>query len=75
MVFEIYPRTKDTGNTADVRIGFRVASVDAAIAALTRAGAQVLSSPEESSWGRRGVAKDPDGHSAEMTQPQETEGA
>jgi len=67
-VFEIYPRKSDTDGTTSVRLGFRVASLDAAIAALQEVGGQIVSAPQLSEWGRRAVVEDPDGHKIELTE-------
>ncbi|MES2462339.1 MAG: VOC family protein [Armatimonadota bacterium] len=67
-VFEIYPRKTETDSTASVRLGFRVASVESAIADLQAAGAVIVSPPKDSPWGRRAVVDDPDGHRVELTE-------
>jgi len=67
-VFEIYPRKDDTDSTSSTRIGFRVPSVDAAIAALQAIGVTVVSPPKDSPWGRRAVVDDFDGHRVEITE-------
>jgi lactoylglutathione lyase len=67
-VFEIYPRQGNADTTAGLRIGFRVQSVDATIAALIATGAHILSPARTSPWGRRAVVEDPDGHHVELTE-------
>ena len=42
-VFEIYPCTSEARSSAGVRFGFRVPSLEAALAALTEQGTKVLS--------------------------------
>lgn len=67
-VFEIYPRQKEGDDSTGTRIGFRVPSVDEAIAAMEKAGAKVVSLPKDSAWGRRAVIDDLDGHRVELTE-------
>ena len=69
VVFEIYPRKSDADSTAATRLGFRVKSVDDAVAALEELGAKVISPAKESPWGRRAVIDDLDGHRVELTEP------
>lgn len=68
MVFEIYPSPNPGDSSTGTRLGFRVSSVDAVFAALTETGAQIVSPPKDSPWGRRAVVADPDGHRVELTQ-------
>jgi predicted enzyme related to lactoylglutathione lyase len=68
MVFEIYPATAKYPSSAGTRIGFRIESVDQVIRLLSEIGAEVLSPPADSEWGRRSVVKDFDGHVVELTQ-------
>lgn len=68
-VFELYPLSTDTTPTKDTRIGFRVPSLDAAIAALGEFPGAIASSPKDSPWGRRAVVADPDGHRVELLEP------
>ena len=65
-VFELYPLTADGASTLGTRIGFRVPSVDAAIAALSDYSGAIISAPRDSEWGRRAVVADPDGHRVEL---------
>src|SRR3954464_15692382 len=60
--FELYPLTADGASTLGTRIGFRVPSVDAVIAALSDYSGAVISAPRDSEWGRRAVIADPNGH-------------
>jgi lactoylglutathione lyase len=65
-VFEIYPQQdKPTHHT---RLGFCVDSVARTIEVLTALGGKVLSSPRLTEWGYRAVIKDPDGHTIELIQ-------
>jgi catechol 2,3-dioxygenase-like lactoylglutathione lyase family enzyme len=68
VVFEIYPRTSEADSTTATRLGFRVASVDAAIAELEKRGVPVISPPKNSPWGWHAVVTDPDGHKVELTE-------
>lgn len=68
-VFELYPLIPDGDATLGTRIGFRVHSVDAALAALGAYPNAVVSPAKDSEWGRRAVVTDPDGHRVELTEP------
>jgi hypothetical protein len=65
-VFEIYPATAKSQPTLGTRIGFIVDSVDELIPLIVEIGAQVLTAPTDSEWGRRAVVKDLDGHTVEL---------
>ena len=65
-VFEIYPLTQTQTPTTSTRVGFRVSSVDELLPKLRNLGAEVVSPPQDSPWGRRAVVKDLDGHSVEL---------
>ena len=67
-VFELYPLSSDGASTLGTRIGFRVPSVDAALAALSEYPAAVVTPARDSEWGRRAVVADPDGHRIELIQ-------
>lgn len=67
LVFEIYPRGIGR-ETVGVRLGFEVASIDAAIFAVEKLGAEVKSPPTNGPWGQRAVVVDPDGHHVEIVQ-------
>jgi predicted enzyme related to lactoylglutathione lyase len=67
-VFELYPLSPDGQSTLGARIGFRVPSVDAALAALADCPGAVVTPARDSEWGRRAVVADPDGHRVELTQ-------
>lgn len=67
-VFEIYPLPADGPTTTGTRIGFRVPSVDAALAALGDYPAAIVTPARDSEWGRRAVVTDPDGHRVELTE-------
>jgi len=71
MVFEIYPPAKDGASTVGTRIGFRVPSVDAAVAALSDFPGAVISAAKDSEWGRRAVVADPEGHKIELVQKEQ----
>ena len=65
-VFEIYPQNGADDSTRGVRIGFRVAALDAVVARLAEGGAKIVSAPKDSPWGRRAVVSDPIGHKIEL---------
>lgn len=69
IVFEIYPRNGETDATTATRLGFRVLSVDDIVEKLRQAGAEIVSAPRDSPWGRRAVVADPDGHRVELAEP------
>lgn len=66
-VLEIYPYQESQGETSGARLGFRVDSIDRAIAACT-AEVRILSAPKLTQWGRRAVIQDPEGHKVELTE-------
>lgn len=66
-VFELYP-ANDGPSTLGTRIGFRVPSVELAVAALSSYPEAVASEPRQSEWGWRAVVVDPDGHRVELVQ-------
>jgi predicted enzyme related to lactoylglutathione lyase len=67
-VFELYPESGSAPSTLGTRIGFKVASVDAVIAALRDFPNAVIAPPCDSEWGRRAVVTDPGGHRVELTE-------
>ena len=67
-VFEIYPLSADGRSTLGTRIGFRVPSVDDALAALSDFPDAVVTPARDFEWGRRAVVADPDGHRVELVQ-------
>lgn len=67
-VFELYPAATGGASTPGTRVGFRVPSVDDAVAALSDFPGAVISAPCDSEWGRRAVVADPDGHKVELVQ-------
>jgi catechol 2,3-dioxygenase-like lactoylglutathione lyase family enzyme len=67
-VFELYPASAEQPVSASARIGFKVEDVDALVSKLAGIeGANVISVPKDSEWGRRAVIADPDGHRVELT--------
>jgi len=48
-------------------LGFSVGSVDEAVSAIKDLGAQVVTAPSDSPWGRRAVIVDPDGRAIELS--------
>ena len=67
-VFELYPLTADGQSTLGTRIGFRVPSVGATLAALSDYPTAIITAAKDSEWGRRAVLSDPDGHRIELLQ-------
>jgi catechol 2,3-dioxygenase-like lactoylglutathione lyase family enzyme len=65
-VFELYPLGVGRTPTTGTRIGFSVAAVDELVPLLRAAGAEVVSVPHDSEWGRRAVVRDLDGHTVEL---------
>jgi len=65
-VFELYPETEKSRPTLGTRIGFIVDSVDHLVPLLEKIGAEILTRPSDSEWGRRAVVKDLDGHIVEL---------
>src|SRR4051794_14241512 len=68
-VFEIYPLAPGQTPTTGTRIGFSVDSVDRLVPFVREAGAEVVTEPHDSPWGRRAVVKDLDGHTIELLTP------
>lgn len=67
-IFELYPLAPGGLSTVGTRIGFRVASVDAALATMSECPNAVVAPAKDSEWGRRAVVTDPDGHLVELLQ-------
>jgi predicted enzyme related to lactoylglutathione lyase len=65
-VFELYPLKPGGPSTSGTRVGFRVPSVDAALAALSDHPGSIVAPAKDSEWGRRAVVADPDGHRVEL---------
>jgi catechol 2,3-dioxygenase-like lactoylglutathione lyase family enzyme len=66
LVFEIYPASAKSGPTAGTRIGFAVDSVDSLVPLSREVGAEIITPPSDSEWGRRAVVRDLDGHVVEL---------
>jgi predicted enzyme related to lactoylglutathione lyase len=63
-VIELYPlRDKPSSG---LRLGIRVANLDAAVEALRRVGAEIVHADH---IGRSAVVRDPDGHEVALRQP------
>ncbi len=71
-VFEVYPLSPKQQPTIWTRLGFSVDDVDSLVGTLARTGADIVSSPKDSEWGRRAVVKDLDGHTVELVEPNKT---
>ncbi len=69
-VFELYPMAPDGASTLGTRIGFRVPSLDRALAALSEFPKALVTPAKDSEWGRRAVVADPDGHRVELVEAQ-----
>lgn len=67
-VLEIYPCEDAQTTTSAVRLGFRVADLDAACKRAIACNGKLLSAPKNSPWGRRAVLQDPEGHTVELTE-------
>ena len=70
-VMEIYPGAEqsiDRRGSGATMLGFRVESVDEAVAALSESGGTVVTSPRDSQWGRRAVITDLDGRALELSE-------
>jgi predicted enzyme related to lactoylglutathione lyase len=65
MVFEIYPQG-DLPSTSSIRLGFRVTSLAATLAAVATVAGEVIAPARESPWGIRAIVVDPDGHRVEL---------
>lgn len=64
VMLELYPLPADAGPAdSTTRLGFAVPDLDAVVAKL---GAAVVSGPRTTEWGRRAVARDPDGRKVEL---------
>ena len=74
-VLEIYPGENATPldriSSGATMLGFGVTSLDSAVAAVQTLGSQIVTSPRDSTWGRRAVVLDPDGRAIEISEPKE----
>jgi predicted enzyme related to lactoylglutathione lyase len=72
-IIEIYPgkpgTAPDRRNAGATLIGFQIADLDVIVKSLEPTGAMILTSPQDSAWGRRAVVQDPDGRAIELNQP------
>jgi lactoylglutathione lyase len=71
-VIEIFPgkpgNAPDRRNAGATMIGFQVENLDHMVEVLRQQGAEILTPPQESQWGRRAVVEDPDGRAIELSQ-------
>jgi predicted enzyme related to lactoylglutathione lyase len=56
------------GDSARLRVGFKVDDLDATFARAERAGVTVLQKPTVRPWGRQAIFKDPDGNLVSVVQ-------
>ncbi len=56
------------GHGGSSLVGFRVPSLEEAVAAVRAAGGRVEIEPQDVPWGRRAVVLDPDGRAVELNQ-------
>ena len=70
-VLEIYPQGSETASVG-MRLGFRVASVDAVVETVLREGGEVLMPPRHGPWGYRAVLADPDGRQVEISEAEDS---
>lgn len=74
-VWSIFPRSSDyfAPGTANFMINYRVADLDALLAALRAEGCNVDERVEESAFGKFGWVIDPEGNKVELWQPPENQ--
>jgi predicted enzyme related to lactoylglutathione lyase len=72
VVLEVYPQDHEP-DSMEVRLGFRVTSVEGAVEAVRRGGGVVLEQPRPTPWGYRAVLADPDGRQVEVSQREDAE--
>lgn len=74
-VWSIFPRSSDyfAPGTANFMINYRVADLDALLAALRPEGCNVDERVEESAFGKFGWVIDPEGNKVELWQPPENQ--
>lgn len=66
LVLELYPLPADARSAdSTTRPGFAVPDLDAVLA---KVGPAVVSGPRMTEWGRRAVARDPDGRQVELVE-------
>jgi predicted enzyme related to lactoylglutathione lyase len=67
-VFEIYPRNSEADCTTATRLGFGVADLDKACNGVIANRGRMVRAATETSWGRRAVVCDPEGHTVEIVE-------
>jgi catechol 2,3-dioxygenase-like lactoylglutathione lyase family enzyme len=67
LVFELYPLASNQMPTIAMRLGFQVDDLDGLVVELGAIGATIVIPIHDSSWGKRAVVKDFDGHTVELT--------
>ena len=65
-VFEIYPQRPNQASSTGTRLGFRLSEIDTVVANLAANGISIISPLTNSTWGRRAVVEDFDGHRVEL---------
>jgi predicted enzyme related to lactoylglutathione lyase len=68
ITFEIYPRSAAEAPTTGTRLGFTTVALDVVLKALAASGGQIVTPARVTSWGRRAVVIDPEGHKVEVTE-------
>lgn len=66
-VLEIYPCTSDERSTIATRIGFAVDDVDDVCQRALDGFGSLVQEPRDSTWGRRAIVRDPEGHTIELS--------
>jgi len=66
VVFEIYSQRDETDLTTNVRLGFEVDCIDEILKKIGSYDFKVVSEPKDSSWGKRMVLDDIEGHRVEL---------
>ena len=69
LVFEIYAQRNKNDDTTSMRFGYLVDSIENTLERINGFAFTVISDPKDSSWGKRMVLDDPDGHRIELTEP------
>ena|SRR5258706_15365265 len=72
LVVELYPGKQgiapDRKNAGATQIGFQVTNLDTVIDSLNQQGCTIITTSQDSAWGRRALVQDPDGRAVELTE-------